>query len=79
MHEYILSNHDRKLIYYCVALLSSLAGSVFAFLLTMLNASMGIVLAAPSGFAVFGLFLVCFLYCLIYIYGSGKLFMILAL
>jgi len=60
MHEYTLSNHDRKRIYYSVAFLSSLAGGGFAFLLAKLNASMGIGFAAPSGFAVFGLFFIWF-------------------
>lgn len=60
MHEYTLCNHDRKNIYYTSAILSSLAGGGIAFAITKLNSSIGITLAAPSGFAVFGLIFLLF-------------------
>lgn len=53
MHEYSISYHDRKLAYYFLAILSSLAGIAIAYLLNAVQANSGIVIAAPSGVAVF--------------------------
>lgn len=60
MHEYSLSHHDRKVIYYLIALLSSLAGIVLGFVVDVLRSNWGIVVAAPSGLAVFGLLYLLF-------------------
>ncbi len=57
MHEYIASHHDRKTVYYVLAVLSGIIGSGTSAVLAK-AASWGIVLAAPSGV---GLFLLVFL------------------
>lgn len=60
MHEYSLSHHDRKVVYYIIALLSSLAGIGLGFVVEALRSKSGIVVAAPSGLMVFGLFFLLF-------------------
>ncbi|PTQ77419.1 hypothetical protein C8R26_10865 [Nitrosomonas oligotropha] len=60
MHEYIVSYHDRKLAYYFLALLSGIVGIGIANLLDSIQSVSGIVIAAPSGIAVFGLSFVLF-------------------
>lgn len=60
MHEYTISYHDRKQAYYFLAILSGLAGVGIAYLLDAIQAVSGIVIAAPSGVAVFGLLFVLF-------------------
>lgn len=63
MHEYTVSYHDRKPAYYFLAILSGLAGVGIAYLLDAIQTASGIVIAAPSGLAVFGLLFVLFDHC----------------
>lgn len=60
MHEYSISNHDRKTAYYFLAMLSGLLGVGIAYLLGFFEKSFGVVAAAPSGLAVFGLLFIVF-------------------
>lgn len=60
MHEYTTNYHDRKPTYYILAILSSLVGLGVVFLLKAISDVSGILIAAPSGIAVFGLLFVLF-------------------
>tara|TARA_R110002049_G_scaffold49267_2_gene141145 strand:+ start:3153 stop:3755 length:603 start_codon:yes stop_codon:yes gene_type:complete len=60
MHEYSISNHDRKTAYYFLAVLSGLLGAVIAYFLGAFEKSFGVAVAAPSGLAVFGLLFIVF-------------------
>lgn len=55
MHEYIISSHDRKYSYYFIAIISGLFGVGIAFLINAIKTNYGIIVAAPSGLAIFGL------------------------
>jgi hypothetical protein len=55
MHEYIVSNHDRKFTYYFFAILSGIVAIGATFALKAISDASGIVIAAPSGIALYGL------------------------
>jgi hypothetical protein len=54
MHEYSLSYHDRKKVYYFLAIISGSLGFLVAYLLNSFQNIFGFVIAAPSGIALFG-------------------------
>ena len=60
MHEYSLSHHDRKNVYYLAAVVSGSLGVGIAYIIGILQISYGIAIAAPSGLAVFGLLFLAF-------------------
>lgn len=60
MHEYTVTYHDRKFAYYFLAFFSGLAGAGIAYLLEAIKATSGIVVAAPSGMAIFGFLFILF-------------------
>lgn len=55
MHEYSTSYHDRKPAYYILAVLSGVVGIGIAFLIKAISDYSGLVVAAPSGIALYGL------------------------
>lgn len=60
MHQYSISHHDRKVVYYLLALLSSLAGIGVGLVVESVRSKWGIIVAAPSGLMIFGLFFTLF-------------------
>lgn len=60
MHEYVVSYHDRKKIYYIAAVVSGLLCGALIFLASKLNGLTGLAIAAPSGAAVFVLVFLIF-------------------
>jgi hypothetical protein len=55
MHEYTTAYHDRKPAYYILAVLSGAIGIGIAFLIKAISDFSGLVVAAPSGIALYGL------------------------
>lgn len=53
MHEYSLSYHDRKNVYYVLVMLSSFIGIPIAFFLTSVSNTFGMIVTAPSGILIF--------------------------
>ena len=53
MHEYSLSYHDRKKIYYFLVVLSTLVSIPIGFFIKLLSINFDLMLVAPSGFLVF--------------------------
>ncbi|WP_437127913.1 hypothetical protein [Pseudomonas alvandae] len=60
MHEYVVSYHDRKKIYYIAAVISGLLCGALIFLASTFNGLTGLAIAAPSGAAVFVLVFLIF-------------------
>lgn len=60
MHEYSISHHDRKNVYYFIAALSGSLGTLVAYLVGAFQHTYGVAVAAPSGLAVFGLIFLLF-------------------
>lgn len=60
MHEYTTTYHDRKPAYYFLAIFSGIVGIGVAFLLKAVSDVSGMVMAAPSGIAIYGLLFVLF-------------------
>ncbi|MEE4790882.1 hypothetical protein V2K52_25545 [Pseudomonas alliivorans] len=60
MHEYVVSYHDRKKIYYIAAIVSGLACGLLVFLVSQLNSLTGFAIVAPSGAVVFVLVFLVF-------------------
>ena len=54
MHGYDIPSHDRKLAYYIVGIVASLAGICIGWIISTVSAY-GLPVAAPSGVAIFGL------------------------